>query len=157
VKVTLELLRKYNACREQRKLFAKTFPQGVVPTRELVRRFGDVFDLGWAAEALLTGERFNAFEDSRAEAIGAHNKAMEPVNRAYKAAIDSAWDRWNSSWDSSSGEEEREALRQEYVEASAAADVVYRAAEALLTAAYDRAVADAFYDAWVQQYPEDAA
>lgn len=157
MKITLELLVANEACREQRELFAETFPEGVVPTRELVREYGSVFDLAWVAEALLPWERFDAFEDARTEAVRARDKAMEPVNRAYEQVRGPAYAAWQEKRRESDGAAELVGLYQAYRAVEDVAYAAYQAAEAPLTATFRLAYVDAFYDAWVQEYPEDAA
>jgi len=60
MKLTLSALK--GACVEQRTLFKKLFPNGVVPTVELAEKHASVFDWNWAAEHLLSAPAWAEYD-----------------------------------------------------------------------------------------------
>ncbi len=53
MKITAELLRKYDPCKEELKFFVEEFGEGPAPLDdETAERYADYFDFNWAAKKL---------------------------------------------------------------------------------------------------------
>jgi len=93
--ITLDLLIEKGACKSQRDLFAKHFPEGLaygdehIP--ELVERIGLLFDWEWAAYKMLPKPCLVAFEKGRIAAWKAYSESVNPSRVIYSKVCDIAW------------------------------------------------------------------
>jgi hypothetical protein len=87
--ITYDLLRGAGACKSQRYLFRRLFPNGVVPTAELIAAHPE-FNYLWAAEHLLTGAARAEYERIEAPARAEYERAIALAWADYECA-DAAW------------------------------------------------------------------
>ncbi len=57
--LTHSMLVKRDACKAQRDLFKRIFPEGVHVTPDVCVKFAEAFQWGWAAAALLNRTNYN--------------------------------------------------------------------------------------------------
>lgn len=110
MKITYTLLLYKGACREQRRLFALLFPEGVEITPELCVQHANDFDWTWAAENLLTKAAYITFTDQRWAARLAFDQCTDRIGSDYYASLyaprmtqdqkEAAADKFNAEWDS---------------------------------------------------------
>lgn len=65
MKITYEQLQKLQACEGQLKLFRTLFGDEVEVTRELIIEHAEKFDWDWAAESLLSREKYEDYREKR--------------------------------------------------------------------------------------------
>ena len=97
MRITLEMLKAHKACKNQYKLFAELFADGVEITEELCAKHAQDFDFEWAARHLLSPLMWKAYDEATAphrkayeEATAAHRKAYEQAIAAHRKALDEA-------------------------------------------------------------------
>ena len=99
--VTVELLDKLEACKDQRDRFAELFLRGVELTRELIVKHAQEFDWQWCAENLAGDEglaayrratkpAYAAFQQTNRSAYAEYREAIKQSNYIYNHAIDVA-------------------------------------------------------------------
>src|SRR5579863_8838656 len=87
MKITVELLRKKGACKEQMSLFKELFPNGVIVTKAGCLAVADKFNWYWAAHNLLNPNARKAYYEAVAPLSKAYDEACAPINKAYDEAV----------------------------------------------------------------------
>lgn len=153
--ITLTLLQESGACNEQCDKFAELFGESVVVTREKAIEHANVFDWHWAADEFLTSKAYdNVFHVAQVAASEEHDAATTPFVKAYNAARDAAWAEYDKAVNSLvyAARSEHHAVRATAIKAAFAE---YETAIAPLQAAYRRALAAAFVDAFLSPENQD--
>ena len=83
--LTVELLKKREACREQVNLFAATFPDGVEITEAVCLSVADKFDFEWAAARLFTAGAWANYLAGRAAILVEYNAKRARIRAEYEA------------------------------------------------------------------------
>src|SRR5579863_7794143 len=91
MKITVELLRKKGACKEQMSLFKELFPNGVIVTKAECLAVADKFNWYWAAHNLLNPNARKAYDEACAHARKAYGEACAPIRKAYYEACAPAY------------------------------------------------------------------
>ena len=89
--ITIELLKKHNACEEQVALFATTFPKGVHVTEAACLAVADQFDFQWAADNLLPSDKKAEYMAQRAPISAEYMAQRAPISAEYEAQRASLW------------------------------------------------------------------
>jgi hypothetical protein len=84
--ITYDMLRQAGACEEQREMFRRLFPHGVIPTAELILAHPE-FDYDWLVDHLLTGKALAEYERAIAPALAEYERAIALAWAAYQRAI----------------------------------------------------------------------
>ena len=79
MRITLEMLKAHKACKNQYKLFAELFPDGVEITEELCAKHAQDFDFEWAARHLLSPPMWKACYEAIARHREAYDEAIAPL------------------------------------------------------------------------------
>ena len=88
-RITLAMLR--GACKEQRDIFRKEWPEGAEVTIENVRRAQELgLDLSWG-ERWFTPLPLKAYAEARGHARKVYLEAISPARRVFREAIAPAW------------------------------------------------------------------
>ena len=87
MRITLEMLKAHNACKDQYKLFADLFPGGMEVTEELCAKHAQDFDFEGSARHLLNIPMWKAFDEAIAPARKAYEQAIATHQKAYDEAI----------------------------------------------------------------------
>ena len=138
-KITLSMLRKAGACKQQLDAFEQLFPRGVEVTIALCREHVATFNWGWAAENLLSPSARAAYDEARTTAGETYLKAEATAAATHGKTIVSAW------------------AKEYLADPLAARDRVattlatYKEAVAAALADYDEAVAVAWAEAYLGQ------
>ena len=125
-KLTLSALK--GACVEQRTLFKKLFPNGVVPTVELAEKHASDFCWDWAAGHLLSAPARAKYDRVTASAWAEYDRVTASVRAKYDRVTASA--------------------RAEYDRVTASAWAEYDRVTASAWAEYNRVTAVAFVTLW---------
>ena len=122
------------ACREQRDIFRKEWPDGADITIENVRRARELgLNLAWG-EHWFIAPAWKAYDEAIVPAWKAYDEATAQARKAYREAITQAWEAYD---------EARDTARKAYREAIAPA-----------WKAYDEAVATAWVAAYIASVAE---
>ena len=98
MKITNALLRKHNACSDQRKLFAKTFPNGAVINKtNITKAIKAGLNLGWVIEVLLPAPAKKDYNASRKPLVDAYYASRKTLDDAYDASCKPMNDAYNAS------------------------------------------------------------
>ncbi len=93
MKITIEQLKDFDACEDQRDLFAKHFGTEVEITEVLCAEVAGIFDWGWAAENLLSNEGRVEWERAVAVAAAPHRARLNwPGAKEWSDLSDAAQD-----------------------------------------------------------------
>ena len=106
MKITSDLLRANEACKDQVELFESLFPEGTEITEDLCVKHASQFDWGWASRNLLNEKQRKAYDIAVASAREAYDLAAAPAweaydlatasaRKAYEIAIASAWEAYD--------------------------------------------------------------
>ena len=121
-RLTVAQLKKWDACANQVKVFARLFPEGATPTLVNLRRAAKAgLDLDWYARKALSPTALQAYEEATAQAWKAYEEAKAPAWKAYEEAKAPAWKAY---------EEAKAPALQAYEEATAQAWKAYEEAKA---------------------------
>jgi len=113
-RITLAMLR--GACKEQRDIFRKEWPEGAEVTIENVRRAQELgLSLIWG-ERWITDPARKAYLEARVQALKAYNEARVPARKAYLEATAPAWEAYYEAT-ATAWKVYREALAQAWVAA----------------------------------------
>ena len=85
--LTVELLKKREACREQVDLFAATFPDGVEITEAVCLSVADMFDFEWAAARLFTAGAWANYLAGRARIQEEYRAKRASIQAEYGAKL----------------------------------------------------------------------
>ena len=84
-RVTVAQLKKWGACADQVKSFARVFPEGATPTLVNLRRAAKAgLSLDWYAEKALSPTAWRAYQETKAQAWRAYQETTAPAWRAYQ-------------------------------------------------------------------------
>ena len=89
--ITVDLLRKVEACTQQIQLFEQLFPEGVTPTVALCVEHASKFDWDFAARKFLSAPAWAQYEAAKAPAWAQYEAAKAPALAQYEAATAQAW------------------------------------------------------------------
>lgn len=103
MKITVEYLKRLNACKDQVDLFAKTFPDGAKVTRDnLAKARAAGLNVEWFAAEVYRGAvksaLINYHDSARKSARDAYD-ARKVAGAAYDAAIAAAWTAYDAAID----------------------------------------------------------
>jgi hypothetical protein len=91
--ITYDMLRAAGACRPQRGLFRHIFPNGVIPTAELIAAHPE-FDYNWAAKHLLSGPARAEYERIIAPALADYERTIALSLADYGRADAAEWGKY---------------------------------------------------------------
>ena len=160
--ITAAMLRENDACEEEVKKFEHLFGESVIPTKELALQYADEFDWEWAADNLLSQAQLNVYTAAIKPATKLYGDAYEQTHTDYQKAVAPAKERYDAAA-YAAAKERYEAMRNPalgYATDPAWAQLLVETApqraafiEATRTAraAYDRAQAVAFVQAWCSE------
>ena len=81
-RVTVAQLKKWGACADQVKTFARVFPEGAAPTLVNLRKAAKAgLDLDWYAEKVLSPTAWRAYQEATAPAWRAYQEATAQALR----------------------------------------------------------------------------
>ena len=129
-KITLAMLRKAGACKQQLDAFKQLFPRGVEVTVALCLKHAAAFEWRWAARNLLSPSAQAACDEVITTAWVAYIKAEATASATHDKAIGSTWDKEYLADPLAARERVATALAT-YNEADAAALAIYQDAMAV--------------------------
>ena len=96
ITITLEQLKKHNACCSQVKLFEETFSESVsfnskAEFIKVVTELAQDFNFHWAAENLLEGDTFGLYKEATDPHWKVYQEAVAPHRKAYEEVMASRW------------------------------------------------------------------
>ena len=131
MRITSDLLRANEACKDQVELFESLFPEGTEITEDLCVKHASQFDWGWTSRNLLNKKQRESYDLATASARKAYRRAVALAGEAYDLAVATA--------------------REAYRRATAPAGKAFDLAIVLAEEAYDLATASAFARAFLNQ------
>ena len=89
--ITYKQLIDKKACKEQRKLFKKTFGQLVTLTQDIVKKYVSQFDDNWLAENFLNEKDYKEYEEKFEPFYKEYKEKRELFWKEYVEKCDSSW------------------------------------------------------------------
>ena len=87
--ITLEFLVSKDACEDERDIFAKEWPEGVLLTRKSLQRATELsLNLDWLAGAVLPPGQLKTYKDADAPLWKTYKDACDPLLKTYRDARD---------------------------------------------------------------------
>jgi len=143
------------ACEEQRQLFRQNFGAGGEVTRAKILSVAHLFDLGWAANNLLTKSGRAEYERVEGPARAEYARVEGPAWTEYQRVRGLAWAEYERAQGPARAEYERvEGLaRAEYERAQGPARAEYQRVEGPAWTEYQRVRGLAFWAGWKVDHP----
>ena len=138
MKITIEQLKKLDACSEQVVKFKRLFGKSATVTKaNCLKACKAGLDFNWASR-LLSPKALKVYQEATAQALKVYQEAKAPALKVYEEATAQAWKVYQ--------EATAQALKV-YEEAIAQASKVYEEAIAKAWKVYEEAIAQAFWRA----------